>query len=482
MPNNNTLSKKVKEIIAKEEKYVTPANDRIYPIFLKHIENARVEDVDGNKYIDFVQGSGCVSVGLGNKELIKTINDNINNLSHTAFPYSNEIVVEYAKKICEITPGNYPKRMAFALAGMEAVDGAFKLARWYTRRPQQIAYIGAHAGFTGFALSITAHYPAQHKGFHPLIPGTVYAPYPYSYRCPLGLSNNINNKEKNNENCDTCSEKTCCEESSYKCLDYLENYLMKTVAPPENVSAIFFEPFLGPGGMVPSPKEYVKGLREICDKHNILLVADEILSGFGKTGKMFAMEHYAPIEPDITIFGKGLGNAMFPVAGFVARREIMEWEAGAHTSTYHGYALGCAIGLKVIEIIERDNLVDRAAKLGAHALKRLNEMKEKHEIIGDVRGKGLFIGIELVKDRKTKEPASDEALQIAYAAFKDGLLLQWNGLNFNVFKLYPNLNIPKEDLDKGLDIFENAIIKFEQGKIDKPTGLPPYYLISSQYH
>jgi len=458
---SETLSEGVKSIIELESQYVTPSHDRLYPIFIKSVNNATVEDVDGRKYVDFAQGSGCVSIGFNHPELVETVRNNAGKLSHTGFPYSSEVIVRFAKKMCEVTPGNYPKKFGFALSGMEAVDGAFKLARWYTRRPQQVAFIGAHAGFTGFSLAVTAHYTAQHAGFHPVVPGTIFAPYPYCYRCPLGLQ---------------------YPDCGVACLDFLENYLMRTVAPPENLAAVFFEPFLGPGGMSPAPPEYVRGLREICDKHSILFVADEVLTGIGKTGKMYAMEHFAPVEPDITVTGKGLGNGMFPVSGYVARREIMSWKAGAHTSTYHGYALGSAVGLKVLEIIERDRLTERAASLGDHAMRRLREMMDRHQLIGDVRGKGLFIGVELVKDRRTKEPAKEEALRVAYAAYRKGLILQWNGLYFNVFKMYPNLNIPKEDLDRGLDIFEESIDEVEKGRAPMPPEeLPSYYLVKTSY-
>jgi 4-aminobutyrate aminotransferase len=209
-------------------------------------------------------------------------------------------------------------------------------------------------------------------------------------------------------------------------------------------------------------------------------VADEILTGLGRTGKMFAMQHWPDVKPDITILGKGLGNGTYPISAFVANKDVMNWEPGAHTTTYHCHPIAAAVASKVIEIIERDRLADRSMRLGEYARRRLREMQEKHELIGDVRGRGLFIGVELVNNRESKEPASKETMQLAWQAFRKGLILQWNGLKFNVFKMYPSMNIEEQELDEGLDLFESALTDVEHGKVSIPK-LPPHYLVQTAY-
>lgn len=294
-----------------------------------------------------------------------------------------------------------------------------------------------------------------------MVPGVVHMPYPYCYRCPFGKKDG--------------TPKKCCGQWE----EHLDT-LLNTIAPPENVAAIFVEPFQGPGGMVEPPADFHPHLKKICEEHKIMYADDEILTGLGRTGKMFAIEHWPGVKPDIVILGKGLGNGTFPISAYVSNRDVMDWDPGAHTTTYHCHPVSAAVASKVIEIIERDKLPDRSARLGDHARKRLWEMAEKHEMIGDIRGKGLFVGVELVKNRETKEPATNETMQLAWQAFRKGLILQWNGLKFNVFKMYPSMNIEEAELDEGLDLFESAMRDVEQGKVQVPK-LPPHYLVQTAY-
>jgi len=256
--------------------------------------------------------------------------------------------------------------------------------------------------------------------------------------------------------------------------------LLSTIAPPENVAAMFVEPFQGPGGMIVPPKEFPPHLKKICEQYGIMYVDDEILTGLGRTGKMFAIEHFQDVTPDIVILGKGLGNGTYPISAFISNREVMNWEPGAHTTTYHCHPISAAVASKVIEIIERDKLADRSERLGEQVRKRLREIAEEHKLIGDIRGRGLFVGIELVKDHQTKVPATKETMKLAWQAFRKGLILQWNGLKFNVFKMYPSLNVDEKELTEGLDIFEESLRDVEQGRVSIPS-LPPQYLVQSAY-
>jgi 4-aminobutyrate aminotransferase len=449
------------KIMNVEAEYFTPSHDRLYPLFVKEARGTTIIDVDGNSYVDFAQGSGCVSVGLSHPEIVSEVQRLVDGYAVTGFPYSSELIVKLSEKLATITPGYNPKRVCYGLSGMEAVDGAMRLARWHTRRPQFIAFWGAHHGFTMGASSLSAHYSAQVRGFHPMVPGVVHMPYPYCYRCPFGKKDG--------------TPKNCC--GQWK--EHLDS-LLNTIAPPENVAAIFVEPLQGPGGMVEPPDDFHQHLKKICEQHGIMYVADEILTGLGRTGKMFAIQHWPAVKPDITILGKGLGNGTYPVSAFLANKDVMNWDPGAHTTTYHCHPIGAAVANKVIEIIERDKLADRSARLGDQARKRLREMQAKHELIGDVRGKGLFIGVELVKNQTTKEPASKETMQLAWQAFRRGLILQWNGLKFNVFKMYPSMNIEARELNEGLDLFESTLTDVEQGKVSIPS-LPPHYLVQTAY-
>jgi 4-aminobutyrate aminotransferase len=449
-----------RRVIETETEYFTFSHDRLYPLFAKKAKGSIVEDLDGNTFIDFSQGSGSVSIGIGNEKQVRAMQEELERGTVTGFPYSHESTVQLSKRIAELTPGKFKKRVAFGTSGEEANEGAFKLARWHTRRPQFLSFFGAHHGFLGFTTALDGHYSAQVRGFHPLTPGVVHVPYPYCYRCPWG---------KTFPDC------------GYACLDWIENMVMNTIAPPENLAGIFVEPYQGPGGMVPAPKDFHPRLKRICERHGIMFIDDEILTGLGRTGKMFGIDHYEGVVPDIMVLGKGLSNSSFPISAFVSSQEIMDWEPGAHTTTYHGHPLGAVAALTVLDVIKEKGLVERSRIVGERAKKRFQELQERHELIGDVRGTGLFIGVEFVKDRNTKEPATKETMLLAYSAFRKGLILQWNGLKFNVVKIYPSLQIEEEVLNEGIDIFEEALYDVEKGRVELPSDLPPQYLIKTSY-
>lgn len=433
--------------------------DRLYPLFSKEVKGSVVTDVDGNKYVDFSAGSGSQPLGGSHPEIVEVVVREVRRLGHISFPYLNEVTIALSKKLATIAPGNFEKKVSYGTSGAEAVEGALKLARYHTKRQLIISFLGAHSGHQTYgALSVCGHYAGQRAGFHPVVPGIIHVPYPYGYRNPFGAD------------ADECGK---------RCLEYLSDYILPTIAPPEDVAAIIIEAIQGPGGMVVPPDGFLQGIRKLCDKHGILLIDDEIVAGLGRTGTMFAIEHWK-VTPDVLVVGKGLGAGVFPISADIASSEIMSWEPGTHSSTYFGHPLGSAIALKTIEIIERDKLAERARKLGLHLMNRLTEMKGEHDIIGEVRGKGLLCGIELVRNRRTKEPAPQETARVAYRAFQKGLILQYDGLKFNVFKFYPPLNIDEEQLDAGLDILDQSFTDLEKNRIKIPD-LPPAYLVQTMY-
>jgi 4-aminobutyrate aminotransferase len=459
MKGRHNLTSRVKRALSAERRYFTPSMDRLYPLFSTEVVGSRATDIDGKQYLDFSAGSGSQPLGGSHPEIVEVVVREVRRLGHISFPYMNEVTIALSEKLAKIAPGDFDKKVSFGTSGAEAVEGALKLVRQHTKRQLVISFLGAHSGHQTYgALSLCGHYAGQRSGFHPVVPGVIHIPYPYPYRNPF------------TNNPDECSK---------RCLEYLTGYILPTIAPPEDVGAIFIEAVQGPGGMVVPPDGFLRGIRSLCDKYGILLVDDEIVAGLGRTGKMFAIEHWN-VVPDVVVVGKGLGAGVFPISADIARKEAMSWDPGTHSSTYFGHPLGSAIALKTIEIIERDKLAARAARLGVHVMERLEEMQQDHEIIGEVRGKGLLCGMELVRDRETKEPAPEETAKIAFRAFQRGLIMQYNGLKFNVFKFYPPLNIEQADLDAGLEILDKSIRDLEKNRIKIPP-LPPAYLVQSMY-
>ncbi|HDI86343.1 MAG TPA: aminotransferase class III-fold pyridoxal phosphate-dependent enzyme, partial [Candidatus Korarchaeota archaeon] len=309
-----------------------------------------------------------------------------------------------------------------------------KATRYYTQRYYFVGFINGFHGRTMGSLAFTTTSPAARRRFQPMMPGVVHAPYPYCYRCPLG-------------------HKEGYPECGLACLDYLENEILGHVAPPDEVAGILFEPVQGAGGYIVPPAEWVKGLRRIADEHGIVLMDDEVQAGMGRTGRWWAVEHFG-VEPDVVMISKAIASG-FPFGACVARSEILEWGPGAHENTLGGNPVLASVALTVIDIIEKEGLLENAKKVGEHMVKRLREMQERYEIIGDVRGLGLMVGVEFVKDRRTKEPATKERGKIVQEAFKRGLLLL--GAGKSSLRLAPPLIITEEEADVGLDILEETI-------------------------
>jgi len=351
------------------------------------------------------------------------------HMSGTDFYYMPQIAL--AEKLASLAPGDKTKKVYFGNSGAEAVEAAFKLARWHTRRDLNIAFFGAFHGRTMGALSLTASRTIQRKHYYPFVPGITHIPYPYCYRCPYNL---------------------CYPECGTECAHWIEETLFRTTMPPEEVAAIFVETIQGEGGYVVPPPEFHKELHRIAKNYGILYVVDEVQSGMGRTGKMFAIEHYG-VEPDIMALAKGIASGM-PLGAMVAAAEIMNWEAGSHASTFGGNPVSSQAALTTIQLLEEE-LMANATIQGERLIRGLRELQKSFECMGDVRGKGLMIGVELVKDRETKERAIKWRGEVIEAAFKKGLLLL--GCGENTIRFCPALTVTKKEVDVCLTIFEEAI-------------------------
>jgi len=433
---------KSKTLINRDEKYVSQSYTRTYPVVIDHANGAYLWDVDGNCFIDFHSGIGVCSTGNCHPKVVEAIKKQADKSIHIASAdFYNEPVGKLAEKLSKITPGKEPKRVFFANSGTEAVEAAFKLARYNQKKPRNIAFIGAFHGRTMGSLSLTCSKLNQRRYFAPLVPEVTHVPYAYCYRCPFNLSY---------PKCDIA------------CVKFIEEEILHKVAPADEVAAIFVEAIQGEGGYVVPPPEFLPRLKALAHKYGILFVVDEVQSGMGKTGKMFAMEHWN-LTADITMVAKALASGL-PLGACIASRELMSWEPGAHSTTFGGNTIACAASLATIELLE-NGLLKNAAKMGDYIMKHLKRMMNEHEIIGDIRGKGLMIGIEFVRDRHTKERASEESNEIANECFRNGLMLLTCGKNS--IRFIPPLVITQDTVDQALEIFEKAVIKVQEHKVGR---------------
>jgi 4-aminobutyrate aminotransferase len=421
-----------KKLIQIDQTYVSPSYTRVYPLVVKKAKGVWVHDVDGNVFLDFTAGIAVCATGHCHPEVVQAIRDQAERLLHmsgTDFYYEPQIVL--AKKLASLAPGEGVKRTYFGNSGAEAVEAAFKLARYHTRRELNIAFFGAFHGRTMGALSLTASKTIQKKHYYPVVPGITHIPYAYCYRCPYNL---------------------CYPQCGLECVRWVEETLFRTTMPPDEVAAIFVEPIQGEGGYIVPPPEFHRELYRIAKKYSILYVADEVQSGMGRTGKMFAMEHYG-VAPDILAVAKGIASGM-PLGATIARAEIMDWEAGSHASTFGGNPVSCQAALTTIRLLE-EGLMANAAAQGDRMINHLKELQKVYECMGDVRGKGLMIGVEFVKDRETKERAGDWRNLVVRKAFERGLLLL--GCGDNTIRFCPALTVTEEEVDVCLSIFEECV-------------------------
>ncbi|MEO8496495.1 MAG: acetyl ornithine aminotransferase family protein [Planctomycetota bacterium] len=422
---------KAAQLIEMDERYTSPSYTRVYPLAVAKGEGAVIEDVDGNRFLDFNAGIAVCATGHCHPRVVKAIQEQASRLIHmsgTDFYYGPQ--AELARKLAELAPGAGNKRVFFTNSGTEAVEAAFKLARYHTKRKHMIAFFGAFHGRSMGALSLTASKVTQRSGFAPLIPQVSHVDYPNCYRCPLRLDSG------------------CC----FDCLDQLENQLFKRTISPDEVAAIFVEPIQGEGGYIVPPPEFHQRLKALTQRHGILLIADEVQSGMGRTGKMFAMEHWG-VEPDIICLAKGIASGM-PLGAIIARDDIMDWPPGSHASTFGGNPVSCAAALETIALLE-EGLIANATRMGDYLIERLRDLQTRHPLIGDVRGKGLMIAAELVCDRATKEPAVAERNIIVQDCFRRGLLLL--GCGVSSIRFSPPLVIDQADVDTAVEILDEVM-------------------------
>jgi 4-aminobutyrate aminotransferase len=425
---------KAQAAVAADTRLISPSYTRSYPLVAKRGRGARVEDLDGNEFLDFAAGIAVVSTGHCHPEVVAAIQKQAAELIHiSGTDFYDEHLTDLAEQLSAVAPMRGPHRFFYGNSGTEAIECALKLARYHTGRQQIISFFGAFHGRTMGALSLTGSKPQQKRRFSPMVPGVTHVRYPYVYR---GCTGGPREEEA----------------FSLGCARYIEEKLFKTILPAEEVAAIFVEPIQGEGGFVPAPANFLRELRAICDRHGILLVADEVQSGCGRTGKWWAIED-SGVEPDIVCIAKGIASGM-PLGVCMTRAEIMDWAPGSHASTFGGNPVSIAAALATIKILEREGFAN-AASVGEFMLERLRGWKKSHPLVGDVRGRGLMIGIEIVKDKATREPAVELRNRIETLAFERGLIIL--GCGETSLRLSPPLIVSKEQATVALDILEEAL-------------------------
>ena len=422
-----------KKVLEKDRKFVSQSYTRVYPLVVKKARGVWVEDVDSNRFLDFTSGIAVCNTGHCHPKVVEAIRRQADQLIHmSGSDFYYDLQSNLAAKLAAITPGPKEKRVFFGNSGAEAIEAALKLARYHTKRPRVLAFLGAFHGRTMGALSLTASKVIHEKGFSPLLPGVTHVPYAYCYRCPY--------HHQEYPGCGT------------GCVEWIRDDLFKRSIPPEEVAAIFVEPIQGEGGYIVPPPEFHQKLYDLAKEFGILFVVDEVQSGMGRTGRMMAIEHWG-VTPDMIALAKGIASGM-PLGATVSQSEVMDWVPGSHASTFGGNPISCQAALTTIELL-KDGLVENASRLGDYLLSKLRDFQRRFHLIGDVRGKGLMIGIEIVKDPMTKEKAIEERSKIIQACFERGLLIL--GCGENVIRFCPPLIITQREADTALAIFEEVL-------------------------
>jgi len=421
---------KAQALIETDERVTSPSLPRVYPLVADRAQGCVVTDVDGNRFLDFAAGIAVCATGHCHPRVVRAVQDQAARLIHLCGsdfyypPYT-----EVAARLATVAPGAGPWQVFLSNSGAEAVEGALKLARYTTGRYRFIAFQGAFHGRTLGTISLTASKPKYRRGFGPLLSGVTHVPYGDCFHCHYNLH---------------------YPDCGLACVDYIEQEIFARVAPPEDVAAIIVEPVLGEGGYVVPPPDWLPALRALCDRHGILLIADEVQSGMGRTGKMFAVEHF-DVVPDIITVAKGIASGM-PLGGLIARAELMTWEKGAHGSTFGGNPVACAAALETIALLE-EGLVDNAARVGAYLLERLAALQAEHPAVADVRGLGLMIGLEFQSGK--------QAEAVAGGCFRRGLIVLECG--DKAIRLSPPLVVSRAESDVALGILEAAVAEVENG-------------------
>ena len=430
---------KARAAVDADTRLISPSYTRSYPLVAKRGRGIRVEDVDGNEFLDFAAGIAVTSTGHCHPEVVAAIQRQAAELIHiSGTDFYQEMMTDLADRLSAIAPMPGPHKFFYGNSGAEAIECALKLARYHTGRQQIISFLGAFHGRTMGALSLTGSKPQQKRRFSPLVPGVTHIRYPYAYRgCTGGPQEE--------------------EAFSMGCARYIEEKLFKTILAPEEVAAIFIEPIQGEGGYVVAPDNFLRELRAICNRHGILLVVDEVQSGAGRTGKWWAIEH-SGVEPDMVCMAKGIASGM-PLGVCMTKAKVMDWVPGSHASTFGGNPVSIAAALATIDIIEREAM-GNAARVGGLMLERLRGWVKTHPLVGDVRGRGLMIGIELVNDKATREPVNAIRNRVETLAFERGLMVL--GCGETSLRLCPSLVVSEQEATVALDILEEALTEAER--------------------
>ncbi len=423
---------KAQAIIARDKAVISPSYTRGYPFVIARGEGAMVEDVDGNRFLDLNAGIAVVATGHCHPHVVNAIREQAGKLIHmsgTDFYYEN--MVEFAEKLAALAGPGDPRRVYFGNSGTEAIEAALKMARYHTGRDKFVAFLGGFHGRTMGALSLTGSKAVQKQGFAPLLGGVTHIPYAYCYRCAYG------------KQAGTCN---------VECVKILEETLFKTILPAQEVAAIFVEPVQGEGGYIVPPRKFFDELQAVARRHGILLVCDEVQSGMGRTGKMFAHQHFG-VDADIIALAKGIASGM-PLGATVAKAQYMQWTPGAHASTFGGNPVSVAAAIATVELLEKE-LLDNSTTVGAYMKTRMDDWPSKFPIVGDVRGLGLMLGIEIVKDQATKERAPELRDAIVDTAYRRGLLVL--GAGQNTIRLSPPLVLSRDQADFALTTIEEIL-------------------------
>ena len=421
---------KAQALIARDRQVTTPSYPRDYPFAIAKGRGVEVWDVDGNRFLDFMSGIGVASTGHAHPQVVQAVKDAADDFLHISSDYWHERMTRLAERLNALNPVGEPAQVLLCQSGTEAVEGALKLARYVTNRPRFIAFLGGFHGRSMGSLAFTSSKYTQQAGFFPTMPGVTHVPYPNPYRPLLAGA-----------------------DQGKAVIDFIEKVLFQNNLPPSEVAAVIVEPIQGEGGYIVPPDGFLAGLRALCDRHGMLLIFDEVQSGIGRTGKMFASQHWG-VTPDIMALAKGLGSGL-PIGAVVARRRYMEkWKPGAHGNTFGGNPLCCAAALTTLDLVEREYAAN-SANVGEYFIGRLRELKQRYPTIGDVRGKGLMIGVELVTDPATKAPARALCDALLTRAYHQGLLLLACGQS--TVRFIPPLMVGRAHVDEALGMFEAAL-------------------------
>ncbi len=434
---SNLPGPRARAMIERDRKVISPSYPRGYPFVMDHGKGSEVWDVDGNRFLDFMGGIAVVSTGYSHPKVVKAIQDQAEKFIHISSDFYHENWIKLGEKLNDISPFKEDALSFMTNSGTEAVETAIKLARYHTKRTNFIGFTGAFHGRTMGAVTFTASKAKYHGGFYPLMNGVTHAPFPNPYRPVL--------------------ERRKGEDDGEAVVRYIEDEILNQILPPKDVAGILVETIQGEGGYIVPPDGFFPALRKLCDKHGILMILDEVQSGMGRTGKWWAIEHFG-VEPDMITSAKGIASGM-PLGACIARKSVMDWEIGTHGNTYGGNPISCAASLATIDLIE-NGFMQNAKEVGEYAMDALEEIKSRHASIGEVRGKGLMIGVEFVKDRETKEPDHGLTDRIVDLGYEHGLLMLSCGKS--VIRIAPPLSMSKSEMEEGLKLFEEALTAAEK--------------------